>query len=191
MNTLNDIPETSLVLVAIVPNQRDLDIARLLGWYRIPLKSAPKVISVDYLALYQTGAFPEAERWQIHWIAPILGHELTTRMELLHDQADHPRAREEYFKLQLGSLRALPKPIQAGSWKRVTFFYTTMRRVNQAETLSDLPVHDDERPVLWQSLRERALRANEYQAGELPQLPVDPAILALFSGLYGSNDPVE
>lgn len=187
MSGIKDIPETNLVLVAIVPNQRDLDIARLLGWYRIPLKSAPKVISVDYLAFYQTGAFPQAERWQIRWIAPILGHELTTRAELLHDQSDHPRAHEEYFKIQLGPLQALPEPIQAGAWKRVTFFYTTMRRVQQAQSLSDLPVHDEERPILWQSLRERALKANEYHASDLPQLPVDPAILALFSGMFDTD----
>ena len=65
---------SDLVLVAVMPNQRDLEIARVLGWYRIPLKSAPKVISVDYLAFYQTGAFSPEERWQIRWIAPILGH---------------------------------------------------------------------------------------------------------------------
>ncbi len=47
------LPETALILIAILPSQRDFDIARLFGWYRIPLKSAPKVISVDYLAFYQ------------------------------------------------------------------------------------------------------------------------------------------
>jgi len=150
---------SDLVLVAVMPNQRDLEIARVLGWYRIPLKSAPKVISVDYLAFYQTGAFPPEERWQIRWIAPVLGHELTTRSELLHDQPNHPRAEEEYFKLQLGPLEELSNPIPAGSWKRVTFFYTTLGRILQAQSLTDLPVHDDERAVLWQSLRERALKA--------------------------------
>ena len=30
---------SDLVLVAVMPNQRDLEIARVLGWYRIPLKS--------------------------------------------------------------------------------------------------------------------------------------------------------
>ena len=48
------LPETALILVAILPTPRDFDIARLFGWYRIPLKSAPKIISVDYLAFYQT-----------------------------------------------------------------------------------------------------------------------------------------
>lgn len=174
-----EIPDTALILVAILPNQRDLDIARLLGWYRIPLKSAPKVISVDFLALYQTAAFDEEERWQINYIAPIKGHELTTRRELLRDDQNHPRANEEYFKLQLGPLYKLPKPIPAGKWRRVTFFYTTGRHFATAETINDLAVHDEEREVLWRSLRERALSANEYHAEQLPELPSDPVILSL------------
>jgi len=182
MTSFSEIPDTSLILVAILPNKRDLDIARMLGWYRIPLKSAPKVISVDYLAFYQTAAFDEANRWQIRWIAPILGHELTTRADLFRDDPNHPRANEEYFKLQLGSLIEVPVPIQADNWKRVTFFYTTGERCKRAKILTDLPVHDEERQILWRSLRERALRGQEYNAQELPEMAVDPAILAFLSG---------
>lgn len=183
MNTALAIPDTSLVLVALIPSPRDLDIARLLGWYRIPLKSAPKIIAVDYLAFYQPSSFDAGSRLQIRWLAPILGHELVTRAELLRDQPDHPRAREEYFKIQLGSLIQLQAPIPAGDWKRVTFFYTTGKRVKEARSLSDLPVHDEERPVLWRALRERALKSEEYQADQLPEEVLDPAILALLSGL--------
>ena len=50
-------PDSALILVAIMPARRDLEIARLLGWYRIPLRSAPKVVNVDYLAFYQASAF--------------------------------------------------------------------------------------------------------------------------------------
>jgi len=183
LSAFETIDDTSLVLVAIIPNQRDLEIARLLGWYRIPLKNAPKVIAVDYLALYQTGSFGVKDRWQIKWLAPIVGHELTTRRQLFRDQPDHPRANEEYFKLQLGSLIALPEPIPAGNWKRVTFFYTTMRHVRNAEELGDLPVHDQERSVLWAALRERASQSEDYQAAPLPEIPLDPALLALLSGI--------
>lgn len=183
MSAFEKIDDTSLVLVAIIPDKRDMEIARLLGWYRIPLKNAPKVIAVDYLALYQTGSFGVKDRWQIRWLAPIIGHELTTRDQLFRDQPDHPRAKEEYFKLQLGSLIELPEPIPAGNWKRVTFFYTTMRHVRGARQLGDLPVHDQERPVLWAALRERASRSEEYQAAPLPEIPLDPALLALLSGI--------
>jgi hypothetical protein len=100
----------------------------------------------------------------------------------MQDQADHPRAREEYFKIQLGPLLELKTPLHAKNWKRVTFFYTTGQRIKAATSLSDLPVHDEERPILWQALRERALKSEEYQASELPEIPLDPALLALLSG---------
>ena len=74
------IQPTSLVLVAIVNNPRDLEIARLLGWYRIPLRTAPKVIAVDYLAFYQTGALGD-EKWSIQYIPSVARNELTTRAE--------------------------------------------------------------------------------------------------------------
>ena len=63
-------PETALVLVGVVTSPRDLEIARLLGWYRIPFRSAPKVVWVDYLAFYQTSVFGEGHRWQIEAVAP-------------------------------------------------------------------------------------------------------------------------
>jgi hypothetical protein len=106
------IQSTALVLVAVVNNLRDLEIARLLGWYRVPLRSAPKVVAVDYLAFYQTGAFGQ-EKWRIQSVAPVRGHELTTRAELLRDEPDHPRAREEYYKIQIGALEQLEQPVLA------------------------------------------------------------------------------
>jgi len=184
MNTT--LPETALILVAIMPDQRDFDIARLFGWYRIPLKSAPKVISVDYLAFYQTKAFGEAERWQIAYVAEILGHELTRRRDLLRDEPNHPRAHEEYFKIQIGPLQRLADPIPAGDWKRITFFYTTGEQFQAAKTINGLVIKaQDEREVLWHSLRERALKANEYKAADLPKSVIDPAILALL-GEFGA-----
>ena len=80
-----------------------------------PLRSAPKVVAVDWLAFYQTGAFGE-EKWRIQYVAEVRGHELTTRQELLRDEPDHPRAREEYFKIQIGPLNPLANPIPAGKW---------------------------------------------------------------------------
>lgn len=186
MNLSVDLPDTSLVMVALIPSPRDLDIARLLGWYRIPLKTAPKIIAVDHLAFYQPSAFPKRDQMLIRWLAPIRGHELTTRSEIIQNQPDHPRAREEYFKLQLGPLIELSEPIPAKGWKRITFFYTTGERVKLAQSINDLPVHDEERPILWQALRERALKSEEYRADQLPEELIDPAILALLSGLTSS-----
>jgi hypothetical protein len=172
-------PPTAMILVALVPNPRDLEIARLLGWYRIPLRSAPKVINVDYLAFYQTSAFGAEHRWRIETFAEVRGHELTTRAELLRDEPDHPHAREEYYKVQLGPLEFLPQPIIAGRWRRITFLYTTGELLRAARTLNDLVVRLEERQVLWRSLRERALSAGCYQPEEIPEIALDPALLAL------------
>ena len=174
---------TALILVAVVTDPRDLEIARLLGWYRIPLRHAPKVVSVDYLAFYQTGNFGEERRWQIEMIAPVRGHEMATRAELLRSEPDHPRAKEEYYKIQLGPLQALPAPIQAGKWRRLTFLYTTGEMLLNAHRLSDLVVRTEERSLLWRSLRERALQEGQYQADDLPDELIDPTLLALLGDL--------
>ncbi len=172
---------TSLVLVAVLKDPRDLEIARVLGWYRIPLRSAPKVIAVDYLAFYQTGAFVN-EKWCIEYVAPVRGHELTTRRELLRDEADHPSASQEYYKIQLGPLERLPQPIPAGKWRRITFFYTTGEYLVKAETVNDLVIQSEERSLLWRALRERA---QEQQPAEedLPEIDIDPTALAALLGI--------
>ena len=177
----------SLILVAVMNDPRDLEIARLLGWYRIPLRSAPKVVSVDFLAFYQTSAFKE-EKWRIQYLAPVLGHELTTRAELLQEEVDHPRAAQEYYKIQIGPLERLPEPIPAHSWRRITFFYTTGEYLLRAETINDLVVHNEDRGILWQALRERAAGAGVYASQELPELDVDPSVLSALLGLREADD---
>lgn len=179
---------TSLILVAVMTDPRDLEIARLLGWYRIPLRKAPKVVAVDYLAFYQTGAFG-AEKWRIQYIARVRGHELTTRAELLQDEVDHPRAREEYYKIQIGPLERLPQPILAGKWRRITFLYTTGEYLLAAETINDLVIHSEERQTLWKALRERASRMQSYQAVGEPEVDLDAEMLALLLGIKGFEAP--
>lgn len=171
---------TDLVLVCLMPTPRDMEIARLLGWYRIPLRTAPKVVVVDYLAFYQPGSFAERSG-RIEFVAPVRGHELATRAELLKEEADHPRATEEYFKLQLGPLERLSKPILADKWRRVTFLYTTGEYLLKAETINDLVVHSDERASLWRSLRERAEQGQRYKV-DMPE-DIDPSVLMALLGL--------
>ncbi len=151
----------------------------MLGWYRIPLRTAPKIVDVDYLAFFQTSDFGDDHRWLIEYIAPVQGHELTTRVELLKDEPDHARANEEYYKISLGSLIHLSTPIKALDWKRLTFLYTTGTHLRVAKSLHDLAVKDEERAVLWKSLRERALAGGDYHADQLPDFPIDPQILVL------------
>lgn len=176
---------SSLVLVSVMNDPRDLEIARVLGWYRIPLRSAPKVVAVDYLAFYQTSRFGN-EKWRIQFVAPVQGHELTTRAELLKDESDHPHARQEYFKIQIGPLERLNPPVLAEKWRRITFFYTLGEYLLHARTVSDLIVDADERRALWRSLRDRAGQTQPEAADELPDFDLDPALLAALLGISRS-----
>lgn len=169
-----------MVLVCLVPNPRDLEIARLLGWYRIPLRTAPKLVSVDYLAFYQPASFgPGGSR--IEFVAEVLGNELTSRSELLRDEPDHPHANEEYYKIQIGSLEKLGHPILAETWKRLTFLYTTGEYILQARTINDLVVKSVERHTLWKTLRERSSSNQVYQS-EQDDIEMDDSLLAILLG---------
>lgn len=181
----------ALILVAIIPSPEDLQLARILGWYRIPLRSAPRILNVDYLAFYQPASF-RRRKWQIEYLAEVLGHELTTRIELLQDQEDHPRAEEEYYKIQLGSIQKLSQPISAGDWKRFTFLYTTGEYFRGAKILTDLTVCPSERRALWKTLRDRASSQSRYfEEWDIPDdLPLDAlsALLGITSDQFDGNE---
>ena len=176
-----------LILVAIIPTPEDLQVARMLGWYRIPARSAPRILNVDFIAFYQPAAFGE-RRWRVDCLAPVLGHELTTRIDLLKDEGDHPRADEEYFKIQLGSLVYLKDSIRAGDWRRFTFLYTTGEYFKSASLLTDLTVAPAERRRLWKALRERGAGAVEYGNPEdkLDVIPID--VLSIILGISGEEE---
>jgi hypothetical protein len=144
-----------LILIAVLNNRRDFEVIRLLGWYRIPLRFAPKIVDVDAIAFYQTGNFKE-EKWSIRYAARVLGVELVKRVELFREEENHPRAQEEYYKLQLGPLEALPRIIPVRSWKRLTFAYTTGERLMNAADIGDLAIPAGDRESLWRALRDRA-----------------------------------
>ena len=180
---------TDLILVCLLPTPRDLEIARLLGWYRVPLRTAPKVVAVDYLAFYQPSAFAD-RGGQIEYIAPVRGHELTTRGELLKDESDHPRAKEEYYKLQIGGLEKLKEPVKSEKWKRLTFLYTTGEYLLKAKSLNDLVVDGDERQLLWRSLRERAENSQLYKT-DLPEADIPPEVLIALLGIKDAQSPYD
>jgi hypothetical protein len=81
---------------------------------------------------------------------------------------------------------ALPRPILADNWKRVTFFYTKGERLLTAETLKELTVYDEGLNLLWKALREQALLGQQYEVQYLPEIPIGQEILALF-GMKGDD----
>lgn len=145
------------VLVAYMPHPTDFRIAQREGWYRIPQKHAPKGLHAEYIAFYFGQRFGDM-KWAIHYYASREGHELTTRALLFPDQADHPRANDFYYKVQLGDLHKLDRPIISLRWRRVTFVHTTWDRFQDATELNDLFIEGGAYvDRLYVTLKERGL----------------------------------
>jgi hypothetical protein len=145
------------VLVAVITRPKDLEAVRDLGWYRVPENKAPRGIFSEYIAFYFTAAFGE-QAYAVHYFARRLGHELMTRRDLLPDEPDHPRAEEQYYKLQLGPLQKREPPIFSQRWRRITFIHTTWDRFQAAEEINDLFAEGDEFvDRLYHALRDSGL----------------------------------
>jgi len=148
--------DESPVLVAIMNNQRDFDIARREGWYRIPVNRSLRRLGADYLAFYQVKAFG-AEGWAINYYAPIYRVHLVQRLELLPEEREHPRATDWYYKLEIGPLRRLPHPIPSRRLRRITFIPTTLARLLSAREINDLWLGSEEEERLWEAFKEHEI----------------------------------
>jgi hypothetical protein len=167
----------STVLVAVVNNMDDLRRVASEGWYRIPQRRAPRRVGADYLAFYQTGAFRNQEEAQtITYFAATHRYRLVTRRELLPQEADHPRADDFYFRIELGPLLRLDKPLPSASLRRVTFIYTDLRRLLESRDVKELFVKDDPFDTFWQTLRANRLRPLANRVVDL--MPVDITLRA-------------
>jgi len=165
------------VLVAVVNNRQDFERAREEHWYRIPVKRAPRQIAAEYLALYQTGKFGEQGQ-RINVYAPILRYHVATRAQLIPGQPNHPRAQEQYFKLELGDFITLPQPITNARQPRLTFITTTLSRLLSARDISDLWLRAAARQKLYAAVRERGLAVECWYPVALSDRPeADMALL--------------
>ncbi len=177
------------VLVAVVNNMDDLQRAASAGWYRIPQRTAPRRVGADYLAFYQTGAFKAHDQAQtVTYYAPTRRYQLLTRRELLPEEADHPRANDYYFRLEIGPLQRLERPVPSAKFHRVTFIHTTLDRLLTAQDVSELFLKDDPFETLWHALREHQLRPLKNRM--VNQQPVDITLRARggYLGIHCTED---
>ncbi|MEA3408555.1 MAG: hypothetical protein U9R48_10850 [Chloroflexota bacterium] len=143
------------VLVGIVPRLADWKRVCEEHWYRIPVARAPQRIAAEYLAFYHPKVFQEL-RWTITYYAPIRAYHLVRRGELLPEETGHPRRDDLYYKIEIGPLQRLPRPISSRKLRRVTFILTTLSRLYQAREINDLWVKEKANAPL-----ERAFRIGE------------------------------
>ena len=174
------------VLVAYMPRPTDFAIVQKHNWYRIPQNSAPKGLYAEYFAFYFGRRFG-SEKWAVHYYARNLGHELVTRHSLFPEETEHKRADDLYYKVQLGPLVQLERPIPSLRWRRVTFIHTTWDRFSQAAEINDLFVDGDEYvDRLYAALRERGVQAERKYRVEEPGCTYEVAL-----AVFGENGRID
>lgn len=148
-------------LVAILKFKEDLEIAKQAHWYRIPVRTAPNMVrdgSLRYLALYQPKAFaPRA--FQIAWYAKVAHVGIAKRVELLPDAPRHPRAHDDYYKIEISRLRELPTPVISRKRRRIIFITTTYGRFRRAREINDLFWESPIEEQLWTALKRKRIEA--------------------------------
>ncbi|MDH7490730.1 MAG: hypothetical protein QHH80_14650 [Anaerolineae bacterium] len=150
-------PDTYRVLVVLVNSRRDWEIVQTQGWYRIPVNRAPRQVGADLLAFYFSKVFADMA-WSVRFVAPVLRFELARRRELLPDEADHPRADDWYYRVVLGPLEPLPRPIPSRRLRRLVFLPTTLGRLLSAEEINDLWIREPLEERVWRALKGAGLR---------------------------------
>jgi len=136
----------------------DFAIAQERGWYRIPVQSAPRRWPPQWLAFYQTKAFPE-EKYSIKHFARVHKIQTATRQELFPNEPKNEKSSRIYYQLMLEPLQSLSAPIFSQRWRRIVFIPTTWEKFIQATEINDLY---DESPLedrLWAEFKQRLLFA--------------------------------
>jgi hypothetical protein len=123
-------------------NLADMQIAREQHWYRIPSAQVEKLKQRDcwspkWLAFYQTKVFG-SEAHAVNYYAEIKAIREVYRWELFPEELRDSNSQKRYYKLELSSLRQLPKPIVSPQLKRITFIPTTFAKFDQAKEINDL-----------------------------------------------------
>jgi len=126
------------VLVGAITRKKDLRLARDQGWYRIPQARMPRGVHTEYLAFFLSSRVAGQPESGIYFFAERAGLELAYRRDLLPDEADHPRANEVYYQVQLRNWQAKTPPVLNPTRRSIAFIYTTWDRFVRAREIKDL-----------------------------------------------------
>ena len=155
------------VLIAIMNNRRDLEIAREQHWYRIPVGSAKKYLrkrwEPEWLAFYQTKIFG-SEAFSIGYYAQILCIQEVGRSELFPDEPPNEKSHKRYYKLNLSPLQKLQQPIASQRRRRITFISTTWNKFVTATEINDLYDESILEDRLWHELKTLQIDAERQES---------------------------
>lgn len=158
------------LLVSIINNKHDLEIARDKHWYRIPVQSVEKFLAQswppDYLAFYQTSAFGR-NSYTISSYSKVVRTEIVKRKELFSEEPLNEKSNRDYYKISIEPLQQLPKPILSRRWRRIVFIQSTWEKFIKAVEINDLFSGSKLEDKLWAEFKRLGI---EIERQELVQI---------------------
>ncbi|MDO8504341.1 MAG: DUF559 domain-containing protein [Candidatus Liptonbacteria bacterium] len=124
------------VLVGVLKSKRDQKILLKEKWYRIPVEFAPKR-KFKYLAFYQPAVFGKSGK-RIEYYGSVLNKKVEKRINLLPKETEHPRAQDDYIKIEFSDISKLPRPIRNIIPRRVCFGFTDLKSLLSARDMLQL-----------------------------------------------------
>jgi very-short-patch-repair endonuclease len=154
------------VLVAILNNPLDAELAHHQLWYRIPVASQQKWIQhgwpPKWLAFYQTKIFGE-EAFSVRYYARVIDVLQKYRWELFPMQPRDERENRRYHQLILEPPQRLPEPIFSRRQRRITFITTTWQKFINAAEINDLYDESSLEDHLWAELKRLRIQAERQE----------------------------
>src|ERR1035438_7703171 len=118
----------------------DLDIAKTQNWYRIPVKSAPKIVKenkLEIIAFYQTKEFDE-EKYAIKYYGIVDKISILKRRKLFPNETQNAKSNNEYYKIEFLPLLKLERPIISKRHRFIIFIPTTKEKFLKALEINHL-----------------------------------------------------
>ena len=151
------------VLVGVLKNRRDQRILLKRCWYRIPAGFLPKR-KFRYVAFYQPAVFGRGGK-RIEYYAKVLRRRVVKRIELLPKEPGHPQANDDYLKIEFKEVRKLPRPVKNIVPRRVSFGFTTLKKLFSARDILELYGVPPTERIVGERLRRLGWKA-------VPEFPV-------------------
>ncbi|KKU98882.1 MAG: hypothetical protein UY32_C0012G0011 [Candidatus Jorgensenbacteria bacterium GW2011_GWC1_48_8] len=145
------------VLVSVLKSRSDRRILFCERWYRIPLAFLPKR-KFKYVAFYQPAVFGRHGK-RIEYYARVSRRKVYKRIKLLPEGIGHPRAKDDYLKLEFKELKKLPRPVRNIVPRRVSFGFTTLKNLLSSRNILELYDIMPTEEIIGRCLRRWGIKA--------------------------------
>ena len=148
------------LLVGIVNRIGDYNIIHNQFWYRIPVDKADKMLKdrwpPRWIAFHYTSRIKKNPQMILHY-GKVSSIEVRSRKELFPNEKTNYKTRRNYYKISIGEVFTLPKPILSRRFRKIVFIQTTYKKFINAIEVNDLFDGSRLEDRLWAEMKRKMI----------------------------------